>query len=282
MPRSRAFSFAIALSGSLLGAAPALAHIDLTSPVPRAPGAPDTNLSQGPCGQRDNRRLADKVTTFLPGQTIDVVWDVYVQHVSYFRISFDADGDDSLSARPSTPSDPAADDPTALPAGDGETILAYVEDRTGSIDHVEQRVTLPNITCDNCTLQVIQFTYGLPLARATYHQCADLVLSGPLSNSAEPSEANADAAASGAVPPAGTRPEANAPGTGGPVGASDADSSDGGCAFRPASATPTPAWLTHGLVGLSLALAWRRRAERRRSRTHYSASDSIHCPSSST
>jgi hypothetical protein len=51
-------------------------------------------------------------------------------------------------------------------------------------------VTLPNITCDNCTLQVIQVmeddqfhgpydvTPGVGVADV-YHQCIDLVLSGP-------------------------------------------------------------------------------------------------------
>jgi MYXO-CTERM domain-containing protein len=267
MPSSRiALSFAFGLSGSLFCATSALAHIDLVSPVPRAPGAPDTNLSQGPCGQRDNGRLADKVAMFRPGQTIDVVWDVYVQHVSYFRIAFDADGDDSFSARSAAPNDPAADDPTALPAGEGETILAYVEDRTGDIDHVEQQVTLPNVTCDNCTLQLIQFTYGLPIARATYHQCADLVLSGPLSDDAEPSELDPDDAPGAAVSPGSPTSSGtgNSAGTGAPpFGSGDAEessSNDGGCAFHPASGAPTPAWLAAFLFGLALMRITRRRA----------------------
>ena len=46
----------------------------------------------------------------------------------------------------------------------------------GDRDRVERRVTLPDVECERCTLQVIQFTYGLPIARATYHQCVDLVL----------------------------------------------------------------------------------------------------------
>jgi hypothetical protein len=276
-----ALSLALGLN-SLFCATPALAHIDLVSPVPRAPGAPDTNLSRGPCGQRDNGRLADEVATFRPGQTIDVVWDVYVQHVSYFRIAFDADGDDSFSARPPAPSDPAADDPTALPAGEGETILAYIEDRMGDIDHVEQQVTLPNVTCDSCTLQVIQFTYGLPIDRATYHQCADLVLSGPLSGDAEASEADPDVAPGAAVSSGSPPPPAtgNAGGTGAPpFGSGDPDeSNDGGCAFHPASAVPTPAWLAAFLFGLSLM----RLARQRENASRYSASDSIHCPSNAT
>jgi hypothetical protein len=165
-----------ALLGCLPLTAPALAHIDLLEPAPRAPGQPDTTLSRGPCGQRQNGRLDDEVHVFRPGESIDVVWEVYVQHVSYFRLALDADGDDSFSARRSMPSDPVADDPTLLPPGEGEIILDYIEDRTGDIDRVERRVTLPDVECERCTLQLIQFTYGLPIDEATYHQCADLVL----------------------------------------------------------------------------------------------------------
>ena len=46
------------------------------------------------------------------------------------------------------------------PFSDGEIIFEYIEDRTGDIDRVEQRVTLPDVECERCTLQVIQFTYG--------------------------------------------------------------------------------------------------------------------------
>jgi hypothetical protein len=177
-------------------AVPCLAHIDLVAPAPRAAGRPDSNLATRPCGQRQNARSTERVSVFRPGQSIDVEWEVYVQHVSYFRIAFDVDGDDSFSARPSMPSDPTRDDPTALPAGDGELILGYIEDPTADVERVQQRVTLPNVQCDRCTLQVIQFTYGLPLADATYHQCADIVLEGPLADPAAEADAGGNGTAS--------------------------------------------------------------------------------------
>jgi hypothetical protein len=173
-------TLAAATCATSLIAATCLAHIDLESPPPRAAGRPDSSLGQRPCGQRQNARSTALVSEFRPGESIDVLVDVYVQHPSYFRFAFDVDGDDSFSTRSSSPRDPAADDPTVLPAGEGELILGYVEDPTGDIERIEQRLTLPNVECDNCTLQVTQFIYGLPLADATYHQCADIVLSGPL------------------------------------------------------------------------------------------------------
>jgi hypothetical protein len=171
-----ALALGMLLAGGVSTSSSARAHIDLIEPVARVPGFPDSTLLIGPCGQRQNERLEDRVNVFRPGQSIDMVWEVYVRHASYFRVSFDADGDDSFSTRASSPSDASTDDPTELPAGDGEIILDYVMDRAGRVDRVERRVTLPEVECDRCTLQLTQFTYGLPLDDALYYQCADLVL----------------------------------------------------------------------------------------------------------
>lgn len=235
---------------------PALAHIDLQSPIPRASGFPDTYLRRQPCGQVRNGRVPEKVSVFRPGESIDVVWDVYVQHVSYFRVSFDSAGDDSFSERSVRPPDPATDDLEALPASEGETILAYVPDPRGDVDHVEQRVTLPREECDDCTLQLIQFTYGLPLDEATYYQCADIRLEGtpveetPVVDDGTP---RADAGASEA-------------GSSAPV-ASAADESSGCALGHPVSTRS--GWLgrlgasgtlgTSGALAGLLALGWRRR-----------------------
>jgi hypothetical protein len=236
--RALAFGSMLASAG-FAAAAPALAHINLLEPAPRVPGVPDSTLSRGPCGQRENARLEAGVHVFRPGESIDVVWEVYVQHVSYFRIAFDADGDDSFSARRSLPRDPAADDPTALPAGDGEIIFDYIEDRTGDIERVEQRVALPDVECERCTLQVIQFTYGLPIDDATYHQCADLVL--------DDGDGIFEAPASGDGPS---------------LGAGDPDDADGaGCSLAAANAhgaSAHGAWLAALVGSLALALAARR------------------------
>jgi BIM1-like copper acquisition factor len=169
---------AFVLCGSLLFGVSSSAHIDLLSPPPRVGGFPDSNLRQRPCGQRTTGRVADKVSVFRPGEVLSVTWDVYVQHSSYFRLAFDLDGADSFSDRPAAPAKAEQDDPTLLPAGEGEFILGYIEDKAGQLDHVEHDVILPSRACDNCTLQLIQFSYGLPIEQATYYQCADIVLEG--------------------------------------------------------------------------------------------------------
>ena len=238
---------ALGIFGALgtLGA-PGQAHIDLQSPPARAPGRPDTYLRREPCGQIDNARDPEQVSTFEPGQEIVVEWDVYQQHVSYFRIAIDLDGDDSFSERTSQPRDALTDDLTQLQPNPGERILAYVEDDAGRIDHVAEPVTLPDEECERCTLQVIQFTYGLPLREAYYYQCADIVLRrsrGVQSPSARD---------------AGARPD--------PETTSDPVEAAGGCALAPRRsaldlASPLP-WGGLGALAVALGALGRRRSGR--------------------
>jgi hypothetical protein len=176
------------------------AHIDLLSPEPRASGSGNAYLDRPPCGQRASGRTLDKVSTFRPGETISVSWDAYVRHPSYFRLSFDPNGDDSFSQRASAPVDPARDDPARLPQGEGELILDYVLDRAGELSQVEHLVTLPSEPCEPCTLQLTQFIYDVPIEEATYYQCADVVLAGdPIAAPAADAELGAAPRAAGCV-----------------------------------------------------------------------------------
>jgi hypothetical protein len=177
-PRRRVLAMTAAACCGLLVSSASHAHIDLLSPPPRQSGFPDANLGEGPCGQRNPGRVSEQVSVFRPGESISVAWDVYVRHPSYFRLSFDPDGDDSFSQRSSVPADPARDEPTRLPPEEGELILDYLMDRQAELEHVELSITLPTDPCDNCTLQLTQFIYDLPIDEATYYQCADLTLEG--------------------------------------------------------------------------------------------------------
>jgi hypothetical protein len=252
------------LAGGLFISTSARAHINLLEPVARVPGFPDSMLLLGPCGQRQNARLEHRVNVFRPGESIDMIWEVYVQHVSYFRISFDSAGDDSFSTRPSAPSDAFTDDPTELPAGDGELILDYILDLGGDADRLEHQVTLPNVECDRCTLQLTQFTYGLPIDDAIYYQCADLVLDD----------------GDGVVEDAADR----APGG---VARPDASDEGAGCSLAagPATARAGRTGILGWLAPLAGSLAFGARRSSRRSRREMAqpaGSDSIHSRSSST
>lgn len=177
--------FALAAPLACLLIAPAAsAHVELTSPAPRLAGqATQSELKFGPCGQMTNART-DTVTEYTPGETITVEFTEYINHPGYFRVAFDIDGDDDFGKRADMDSvDPDTDDPASLEPVD-EVILAYVDDSSAtgfSGGDYSVDVTLPNVECDNCTLQLIQFMYdkvGNGNDDEYYYQCADIVLSG--------------------------------------------------------------------------------------------------------
>ena len=135
----------------------ASAHIALTSPAPRSEAQ-----KIGPCGGADSKR-GTKVAAYRPGETITVEWDETVDHPGHYRIAFDDDGNDSFRD-PSRPDD-------AFP----QTLVDQIQDRSGG-GHYKQQVTLPNISCTNCTLQLIQvMTTAVPY-NSFYFQCADIML----------------------------------------------------------------------------------------------------------
>src|SRR5262245_46320771 len=155
--------------------ADARAHINLSSPAPREHGPsrdPNSNVKQGPCGQEVNGRT-DKVTVFEPGATVAVTWVETTNHRSYYRIAFDIDGDESFPTFAGTGRGAEGIDPSGPCPVDGQVILAYdMEDRNGGSHTLSVR--LPDVECENCTLQVVQFMFDTP--RPYYFQCADVAL----------------------------------------------------------------------------------------------------------
>ena len=179
----RFWPVALLLSLAALSPSEARAHLGLDSPASRY--GPDV-LKTGPCGVADGERTLN-VTYYEPGETIQVIWDEYVDHPGHYRIAFDDNGDDDFA-------DPA----TMMEFYSNDTVLLdeITDKGPGERDYVAT-VTLPNVTCDNCTLQVIQVMYDKPLyttpGNDIYYQCADLVLH----EGGEPPDA-------GIVPDAGT------------------------------------------------------------------------------
>jgi len=144
----------------------ASAHLGLTSPTSRY--GPDV-LKTGPCGTSGGQRTGN-VTTYEPGETIEVSWEEYIDHPGHYRIAFDEDGDDDF-VDPSTMMELYSNDAVLL---DG------IADQGAAERDYLVTVTLPDVTCDNCTLQVIQVMYDKPPyttpGNDIYYQCADLVL----------------------------------------------------------------------------------------------------------
>jgi hypothetical protein len=151
------------LAAMCLGAGPAAAHIDLMSPLPRT-----ASLKYGPCGAAGSER-GGVINTYLPGETITVTWEETVDHPGHFRVAFDDDGEDVFR-------DPSGFED--ISGGEG-VLIDGIPDRSGGGIY-SQEVTLPDVECDNCTLQVIQVMSDKPPygdGTDMYYQCADLVLS---------------------------------------------------------------------------------------------------------
>lgn len=157
------------LTGTLVAAALALlaadagAHIDMTYPVAR-----EMNQKAGPCGVAGSVR-GDNITVLDPGATITVTWNETIAHPGWFRISFDDNGDDGF-INPATIDD----------VNNSPTVLFDEIANPDGLGSYSQEVTLPNMECDNCTLQLMQVMLDKQPEiwgdNEFYYRCADLVL----------------------------------------------------------------------------------------------------------
>ena len=208
-------AFAVLLVPSL-----ATAHIALDSPPPRT-----TSLKAGPCGAAGSVR-GTNVATYHPGQTITVKWRETIEHPGHYRISFDTNGQ-HFSMPPSFTADTGPSDPLV--------IKDLIPDVTGAMPAggrpYSYDVTLPNMECTNCTLQVIQMMTDKPPygdGNDIYFQCADITLAN-----------NAP------MPDAGVDPMPDAAGSDGNNGTGNAS---GGCSTSGSAGWPLALALV-GLVG---------------------------------
>jgi hypothetical protein len=195
------------LAAAMISAA-AEAHIRLDVPKGRYlnDAQQNTKQKQGPCGVTNDTRTAkaDLITTFEPGEMITVEWTETINHPGHFRIAFSEKGQVF----------PA---PTLDPMPVSAQILAddITDDKSGGA--FSHDVTLPNVSCDTCTLQLIQVMSD---SGDYYFQCADLVLkaggAGGTSGTGGTSTAGKGGQGSGGKATAGAGGKAS---TGGTLGA---------------------------------------------------------------
>lgn len=185
---------------TLAFALPAHAHICMEAPVSRV-GPNCTSAAQqkpGPCGI--NTRSTKYVTEFKPGETITVTLNETVNHDSHYRIAFNPNGSDF-------------EDPTSKDDKDGKHPFVLLD---GIVDEAAARqsikVTLPDMTCDNCTLQLIQVMYDKTANGFgnddIYYSCADIVLKGASSGIVAP-KPMVDGGSGAPVPPVQERDAGN-------------------------------------------------------------------------
>lgn len=142
----------------------AAAHIRLDYPPGRHMGLND--VKDSPCGILGSAR-GTNVTELEGGQELTVEWTETINHPSHFRLALLLDG----QAFP----DPSSQTDLCDPAQDSWCIAdGILDDNSTNGGTFEYTFTVPNVDCDNCTLQLIQYMYqpNDPL----YFSCADLVI----------------------------------------------------------------------------------------------------------
>lgn len=148
------------------------AHVRLDAPPPRHP---ETGLKQGPCGKGANDPRTTRpelITTFTAGETITVRFTETIDHdPAHYRIALSYGGDQDFV----DPTDFEDIGPEELPI-----LLDGIPDAEGGNNQAYNiTVTLPDISCEICTLQVMQVmkeSFRTSLEGALYYTCADIVI----------------------------------------------------------------------------------------------------------
>lgn len=154
-------------------ASSASAHVKMLAPtdwlVTNGYGDPQKS---GQCGGTGS--LSNVTTTVTAGSTLHVKWKETVLHPGHFRIAITDDRsklvDPVVTANAGECISAAIQNPVVAPVlVDG----LFVHTSAAPDSTYETDVTVPNLTCDHCTLQLIQFmsSHGTP---CIYYHCADL------------------------------------------------------------------------------------------------------------
>jgi MYXO-CTERM domain-containing protein len=182
------------------------AHIDMTGAL-KSRGGDQKNF---PC---DGKRGDGPVYTFEPGTTITLNLQESIPHPSYFRIAFDNDGDDAfVEPKSIKPIDPSRGCPSGPKDQCGESDFCNVKSSDGGAtvlwDNLDPHmagsakayswtIKLPNVECENCTIQVLQImeddAFHGPYCPTgscmdngvedIYHRCIDITLKKGAMNS---------------------------------------------------------------------------------------------------
>jgi hypothetical protein len=174
-------------------AAPALAHIKLTSPgsfqLTDGLGNPQKSAPCGGAGTASN-----VVTTVEAGSQLTVTWTETILHPGHFRLGIATNQADFVTPTPVL--DNGGANCASAPI---ESVPAYPTLVDGLFQHTQASptggytttITVPMMSCENCTLQLMQFmaSHGPP---CFYYQCATLRIVMPDAGQPQP-DAGVDA-----------------------------------------------------------------------------------------
>lgn len=134
-----------------------------------------------PCGG-ENGRPTGAVTAYQAGETVSVRWQETIYHPGHWRIAIARDRGELQDPPVASIVDSACN----YPPGAADLPPAYpvladnIFPRTaafGTPQTFEQEITIPDLRCERCTLQVIQFmtSHAQP---CIYYHCADIAIVG--------------------------------------------------------------------------------------------------------
>ena len=170
----------------------AQAHFTLLAPPP-ASNSTDGGKGDPPCGP--TTMPSNVVTPVMGGSKLAIKISETVFHPGFYRIAL------SIKSRSELPIDNVVKDSSGTvlpPAGPGNSATADYQTNpvfpvladnlfphTTDMKMFSGEITLPNVNCDKCTLQVIEFMaqHGSngPKAGYFYHHCADLKITADTS-----------------------------------------------------------------------------------------------------
>jgi MYXO-CTERM domain-containing protein len=258
-----------ALFASSLTPTEAEAHFALVTPA-AATMQDDLGSPQktAPCGPNGAGTPTGAVTTYQAGETITVTIDERICHPGHYRVALAVNDPNELPAAP--PVTPSQNDECASTVIQDPPTFPVIAD--GMFEHAcpftgEQSfdVTLPSdVTCDNCTLQVIQYMSNHN-APCFYYHCANIAIEeAPATTSATSTAASTGSGGAGGAT------STAASGTGGGMGGDDGGGGsgnyqlgaddEGGCSCRAAGdqgGHPLRGLLA--VLGVGVVLAQRRR-----------------------
>ena len=181
--------FALGLSAAVLLAPSVVdAHFTLMAPaswlVENRLGDPQ---KKGPCGgtSADAGTPTNVIGKVQGGQTLHVKVQETVYHPGHYRIALAVNSRAELPADPEVTTRDSERGPWSVSAKIQNPVQPPVlvdglwvhADRAAIAQPFETDITIPNITCEKCTLQIVQFMaeHGKNAdGDFTYHHCADL------------------------------------------------------------------------------------------------------------
>lgn len=171
----------------------ALAHFILQAPLAEFDqGILGDPQKAPPCGSDNSAVSTNKVTTFEAGQTITITVNETIYHPGHYRVALGLTGPQDLPAEPTVTAGASACGSVPIDAMPAFPVLA-----DGQLLHTASfggpksfQVTIPsNITCTNCTLQVLEFMSSHPLnvpGGCFYHHCATINVVAPSADGGSP------------------------------------------------------------------------------------------------